>query len=292
MSDLTPESCAAKTKQWWIDFYKSPCFGIKCISATIILGLAAFGLFKIITSAFYYFSEPLSYFDPERLGQLGDFLGGTLNPIFGFATVCLLLWSVFIQRNELQETKRELKSSSSALRGQLELAKNEYSRKQLEERLSSLEKDYQDIFTYKFEDIYVTERSMDAGQNYDKFYNLLVFHYIVNNDMDRSVIDEIKSAIRNFKKAHKENNLEKAISESTKFHVTCWRMRNVVTKHTQISLEFLSTTASKSIAYMLAEEIKQKLRQCNKIGILSDRYVHHVETEIHKTINKISTLND
>ncbi len=138
MSDLTPKSCTTKIKQWWIDFYKSPYFWIKCISATIILGLAAFGFFKIITSAFYYFSEPLSYFDPERLGQLGDFLGGTLNPIFGFATVCLLLWSIFIQRKELSLTRDELSKSATALGNQVKLATDEYNRKQIDESLNKL----------------------------------------------------------------------------------------------------------------------------------------------------------
>src|SRR5688572_30704151 len=97
----TPESCTTKAKNFWNDFYAAPCFWLKIISLTVLLGLAVFGLYKIVASAFHYFNEPLSYFDPERLGQLGDFLGGTLNPIFGFATVCLLLWSVFIQKKEL-----------------------------------------------------------------------------------------------------------------------------------------------------------------------------------------------
>jgi uncharacterized membrane protein len=48
----------------------------------ILVGLAVFGLYQIVISALIYFSKPFSHADPERLGQLGDFLGGTLNPIF------------------------------------------------------------------------------------------------------------------------------------------------------------------------------------------------------------------
>lgn len=45
------------------------------------------------------------------LGTLGDLLGGTLNPILSFATICLLVWSIQIQISELKETRKELKNS-------------------------------------------------------------------------------------------------------------------------------------------------------------------------------------
>lgn len=41
-------------------------------------------------------------------GQFGDFLGGTLNPIFGFLTVVLLLLTTTIQNKQLRLSKIEL----------------------------------------------------------------------------------------------------------------------------------------------------------------------------------------
>lgn len=108
-------------------------YGLKYTFAIAITILAIWATCFIYTSISTYFGPPLQpMFDQERLGQLGDFLGGTLNPIFGFATVCLLLWSVFIQRKELSLTRDELKKSSTALDNQYNLAKDEYDRKQLE----------------------------------------------------------------------------------------------------------------------------------------------------------------
>lgn len=49
------------------------------------------------------------------LGTLGDLLGGTLNPILSFATICLLVWSIQIQISELKETRKEMARSSDAL---------------------------------------------------------------------------------------------------------------------------------------------------------------------------------
>lgn len=153
-------------KQWCINFYKAPCFWIKFLSATIIIGLAAFGLFKIVSSALYYFNEPLTYFDPERLGQLGDFLGGTLNPIFGFATVCLLLWSVFIQRKEFDLTRREL-------RNQANISKSEYNRKQLESTIEDIQKTYNKILNEKFPKILIKYKdATDTQFSQKEFSNL------------------------------------------------------------------------------------------------------------------------
>lgn len=41
-------------------------------------------------------------------GAFGDFLGGVLNPILGFATVGLLIWSLKMQMNELALSRQEL----------------------------------------------------------------------------------------------------------------------------------------------------------------------------------------
>lgn len=153
MADNNKQICIYKIKIWLCEFYKAPCFWLKLILSLVIFILASIGIYNIATSAFYYFNEPLSSFDPERLGQLGDFLGGTLNPIFGFLTVCLLLWSIFIQRKELSLTRDELKKSANALNNQLKISIHEYNRKQIEEILSKKELEYSNLIKSRFEPI-------------------------------------------------------------------------------------------------------------------------------------------
>jgi len=81
-------------------------FGLKYTLAIAISILAVCALCFIFVSITTHFAPPLQpMFDQERLGQLGDFLGGTLNPIFGFTTVCLLLWSTFMQRKYFQKNQ-------------------------------------------------------------------------------------------------------------------------------------------------------------------------------------------
>lgn len=132
-------------------------FGMKYTLAVVISILAICALYFIYVSVATHFSPPLQpMFDQERLGQLGDFLGGTLNPIFGFTTVCLLLWSVFIQRKELSLTRDELKKSAAALTDQVKLATDEYNRKQLDAFLDSLERNYQNLVQEKKLPTYIT----------------------------------------------------------------------------------------------------------------------------------------
>ena len=46
--------------------------------------------------------------DHERLGQIGDYYGGVLNPIIALATVGLVFITLHIQREELKATQKEL----------------------------------------------------------------------------------------------------------------------------------------------------------------------------------------
>ena len=64
-------------------------------------------------------SEWLRQADTETraaaLGQLGDYFGGTLNPILSFSGFLVLLITVLLQRRQLQEGTRQLEQSTRAL---------------------------------------------------------------------------------------------------------------------------------------------------------------------------------
>lgn len=73
--------------------------------------LAAFPIGVSVFAYWKYFGFGLDKItdDLGRWGQTGDFFGGILNPIFGFLSVVLLLWT-------LQQTERSLKQSEEELR--------------------------------------------------------------------------------------------------------------------------------------------------------------------------------
>lgn len=87
--------------------------------ANLVKGKWTLVLFGIGLLIFYFYN----FFNTTRLtqesaAQFGDYLGGTLNPILGFATVALLVWSIQIQLRELKLTRYEMKKNTQANREQ------------------------------------------------------------------------------------------------------------------------------------------------------------------------------
>jgi Putative phage abortive infection protein len=74
-------------------------------------------------------------------GQLGDFFGGTLNPIFGFLSVMALLAALVIQGRELRISSQELKNSALALDKQNKAIAHQ----SFEQTFFSWVKNYQDM---------------------------------------------------------------------------------------------------------------------------------------------------
>lgn len=52
--------------------------------------------------------------DPQHWGQLGDYVGGLVNPVVGLATVILVFLTLLLQRHELQASLAELKRSNES----------------------------------------------------------------------------------------------------------------------------------------------------------------------------------
>lgn len=69
--------------------------------------------------------------DQEIWGQFGDFIGGTLNPIFGFLTLIALLLTLVVQSKELHHSKVELRRTADAALRQSEHRERESRRTDL-----------------------------------------------------------------------------------------------------------------------------------------------------------------
>lgn len=88
--------------------------------------LSIFGLVLLFSSIFIIFKYATSltdglipdYPDRDEWGVFGDFFGGVLNPIFGFASFLALLATIFYQAKELNASTKELRNSAKALAAQ------------------------------------------------------------------------------------------------------------------------------------------------------------------------------
>ncbi|BAK71956.1 hypothetical protein [Arcobacter sp. L] len=95
----------------------------------LILGFAIFLFIALLV--FYFFNIfDLDTTKKADWGTFGDFIGGTLNPIFALFSLFAIIYTIKIQteelelsREELRETKEELKESRIAQQEQSESLK-------------------------------------------------------------------------------------------------------------------------------------------------------------------------
>ena len=78
----------------------------------------AVGLFLLVVATYLIWFVVINHSeastDPAVWGQLGDYVGGLLNPLIAFLAFYWLTQSVLLQRQELQETKVALHASAKA----------------------------------------------------------------------------------------------------------------------------------------------------------------------------------
>lgn len=93
-----------------------------------LIGLIAIMVLFILLVYYFKFGNRELSESPEQWGQFGDYIGGVLNPIFGFATFIALLYtvklqldtiklqrdSIKLQTEELKATREELTRSAKA----------------------------------------------------------------------------------------------------------------------------------------------------------------------------------
>lgn len=141
--------------------------------------------------ALYFINFNGSWGNQGDFGAFGDFLGGVLNPILGFATVGLLIWSLKLQMNELAlsrqelaltrqelaETKKETSLSRKAMEEQVNHIKNEAKLNELTRLLERSQKKYEVIIGHPFP-IKSVKTSPNTTRNLDDTY-----HSLLNNTL-------------------------------------------------------------------------------------------------------------
>ncbi|WP_341744158.1 putative phage abortive infection protein [Azonexus hydrophilus] len=87
-------------------------------SVGILVGVQAVAVIAAIvvggSYALFFWGESASS-DPEQWGQLGDYLGGVLNPVFGFLSVFALLVALVLQTRELRLSRQSVQIANREL---------------------------------------------------------------------------------------------------------------------------------------------------------------------------------
>lgn len=140
-------------------------FGVK----KKIIGISVFAaLLMVVVLAFYFskFNVSLSSENGDW-GTFGDFLGGTLNPIFSLMSLVALLYTIVLQTDEMAQTREELKRTADAQKN-AEIALNgqlEAQRKQLFEStfFSLLDQHNKALERFVSQNLNRSDKSSDLG---------------------------------------------------------------------------------------------------------------------------------
>ncbi|MBO1894642.1 hypothetical protein HNW13_002400 [Shewanella sp. BF02_Schw] len=120
----------------------------------LVFSLILVAIITIFILGLYFSQFNGPWGSQDRFAQFGDFIGGTLNPILGFATVGLLVWSIRIQLKELKETREELKAtknetarSADALLAQVRLASQDFKLREITRAINEQVQRYDELIS-------------------------------------------------------------------------------------------------------------------------------------------------
>lgn len=108
---------------------------VKWIQSILVLGL----IIILVVVGMYVFSFDVTTISKSTTvwGEFGDYLGGSLNPIFGFLTLITLLLTIAIQSKQLEVSSEELKNSRMELKlTREELAKSALAQEESQKALN------------------------------------------------------------------------------------------------------------------------------------------------------------
>ncbi len=82
------------------------------MSATYRWLIAFFISILIVVFVFFYSTQLPNFMNPSKIGELklnefGDFVGGILNPLLSFFGFCALLYTIHIQRKQINDDKKD-----------------------------------------------------------------------------------------------------------------------------------------------------------------------------------------
>jgi len=125
-------------------------FSIKKV--TLIVAVVIFIVLFIVITVFLSSDQVDSsaFGGPESFANFGDYIGGVLNPFFGFMTICLLVYSIQLQLNELRISTEELRRSTKAMERQVRITRNEYERTQLVDMMEDGYRRINELFEREF----------------------------------------------------------------------------------------------------------------------------------------------
>ncbi|MEL4293005.1 hypothetical protein [Shewanella xiamenensis] len=237
---------------------------------------------------FYFLNFHGGIGDKGDFGAFGDYFGGVLNPILGFATVGLLVWSLKYQMDELALSRQEL----ALTRQELAETKEEtaLSRKAMQDQVKHIEKEAQlNELTRLLER---SQRKFEIMMSQD-----FPLRYITLPDSNHIALNDTYQSLLDFTLLNVDHFTAKAISDEATSHPNIRPKLNNLRKEailfSDLALKYYSINKSHKFAraYLLdAHEFIQIISRLYPDDITKDR-ITTIATIMMKYMNVAKVPN-
>lgn len=127
----------------------------------------------------------------DQLGPIGDYIGGLINPIFGFLSLIALLYTIKIQAEELKLTREELEATREELSRSAK-AQEESSKIFQQQQFETTFFNLLEQITSQIKNFNETNRAKKSEGIYIEGYNKIIskLQYKVKNDIHLESVQE------------------------------------------------------------------------------------------------------
>lgn len=156
----------------------------------------------VITTSVYFFNFNYGFSsDRNDWGTFGDFMGGTLNPLFAFLSLFAIIYTIRIQTQELEYSREELKATKEELE-KSRIAQEEQSKSFKIQNYSMKQQTFENTFFQLINTFIDIRNNITIKSSYNK-PNRFTFNNPINNSIENNTHKENKllksyEAIKNY----------------------------------------------------------------------------------------------
>lgn len=220
----------------------------------------------------YFFVFPYSIENTKSdWGAFGDFIGGTLNPVFGFMGLMAILLTLRLQIKEMSLTREQLTKSAQALEQAKEISKKELEQIIKEEIKNDLNRVirefYKNIETYLNNEITINGIFEEKPRRY--FFDAQALNLGKNNNL--TTVRKNKKSLINALDSDEDIN-RKYISSYLLFS-SANHVSDLILEFSEILKEYESLSTTKTITYFYKKRLLSIVYFLNQHSLI-DKKIH------------------
>lgn len=223
--------------------------------------------------------------DQTLFAEFGDFVGGTLNPVLGFATIALLVWSINVQmrelrltREEVAATKNEAAMSRKAMQDQVEHLEKEAKLSEIFRLIKEQQLELDEILSTPIENKFEVSKIVLTGKNeLPLTYGNFIYNVYYSSALDSETRAELTDYFNDLQGLNSVNGRKWFLIQDTALQVG-----NLIIKYIELS-------GSKEFGHIYARRSTKLIAHLRDLPMFEDfEYLEKCERNLDVLIHKLT----